>query len=137
MRSVAVADCGLRRETLNSGGLIYTLVSAFSLWEVFMKVKLFFKNHWYKLLSALCVLCFCFLSVYYSCPVSASSGSGSGLIRGSKPITYTEALNSFAEKSGLSSYYIFEHFNVENYGSAFYRFHILFFPFLITLFWVK
>lgn len=88
-----------------------------------MKVKLFFKNHWYKLLSALCVLCFCFLSVYYSCPVSASSGSGSGLIRGSKPITYTEALNSFAEKSGLSSYYIFEHFNVENYGSAYgYKF---------------
>ena len=82
-------------------------------------IKDFAKKHWYKVLSLLCAVLMVAMSVCVAYAESGSSGGGSGLIRGSQPISVWDACNYMCLVTGESLFNIWSQYDIYNYSSSY------------------
>lgn len=80
-------------------------------------IKSICKKHWNKALSVICAAVMVAMSVVVAYADSSVSGGGSGLIRGTQPITILEATNYMCLVLNTDIFVVWGSYNIENYGS--------------------
>lgn len=80
-------------------------------------IKSICKKHWNKALSVICAAVMVAMSVVVAYAESSVSGGGSGLIRGSQPISILEATNYMCVVLKTDIFVVWGSYNIENYGS--------------------
>lgn len=80
-------------------------------------IKSICKKHWNKALSVICAAVMVAMSVVVAYADSSVSGGGSGLIRGTQPISIWEATNYMCVVLKTDIFVVWGSYNIENYGS--------------------
>lgn len=80
-------------------------------------IKSICKKHWNKALSVICAAVMVAMSVVVAYADSSVSGGGSGLIRGTQPISIWEATNYMCLVLNTDIFVVWGSYNIKNYGS--------------------